>query len=393
MLGRLGVGFRTPPRSFEEARQGPLLKLAFDAPAEDVDPTRASVAVLVSGAYGKSFKLVGAANNVAAAVGGARGGDVTVRLDPTTFSGHMNQLGFAFRAPPAIDGCGASSTDARFRIRPTSSLDFRAADPGTALPELKHFASAAYPFTRMADFGETVAVLPADPATSDVAAFLGVMAHAGRSTGDAALKISVSWPDGLAAHGGKDVLAVGAWQGLAPLWTDWGAAGPFSFRDGQMEIAAPATVARLERYLTGAVDPSKARIAARSQLDAAGPGFVGAASFERPGAPGRTVVLLAGSSDGDVATLVSRLSDPSQAAGFRGDFVRWRPGDGFMGFALGESYRIQSGEGWRRALAAYAGGPVAQIALLVAAVLLLAAALFLILQRIAAARIADLDAS
>lgn len=395
VLGRLGVGFKTPPRSFENARQGPILKLAYDAPMEQVDADHASVAVLVAGAYAKTFKMAGAGNEVATAVGGARAGSVVVRLDPATFSGHANQLGFAFRNPPASDACGASSTDARFRIRPTSSLDFRAADPGTLLPELKHFASAAYPFTRMADFSETVAVLPAKPATSDVAAFLSVMAHAGQSTGDAALKITVSWPDGLGAHGDKDVLAVGGWQGLAPLWAEWVEAGPFSFRDGQMHVAAPAAVSRLDAYLSGAANPSETRVAARMQLDAAGPGFAGATSFERPGAPGRTVVLLAGSDgDGgdDVAMLISRLSDPALAAGFRGDLVRWSPGDGFKGFALGETYRLQSGEGWRRVLASYADGPLAQIALLIAAVALLAAALFLILQRIAAARAFDLDA-
>ena len=392
VLGNIGVGFRTPPRSFDKARQGPLLKLAYDAPFEDIHPEHGSVAVLVAGAYAKTFKVTAVGNDAAAAVAGARDGNLAIRLDPTTLSGHANQLGFAYRAPPAGDGCGASSADFRFRIRPTSSLDFRAADPGTHLPELAHFASAGYPFTRMADFSETVAVLPADPAASDVAAFLSVMAHAGQSTGDAALKIAVSWPDGLGAHGDKDVLAIGGWQGLAPLWTDWDAAGPFSFRDGQLQVAAPAAVARLDAYLAGEADPREARIAARMHLDAAGPGFVGAASFVRPGAPGRTVVLLAGSGD-DVATLVSRLSDPVLAQQFRGDLVRWSPGDGFKGFALGESYRLQSGEGWRRVLATYAGDPIAQIALLIAAVALLAAALFLILQRISAARAFDLDAN
>lgn len=382
-LGQLGLTYRTPPRDFQNADKGPVLRLALDYPREDVDPGKAGLDVLINGAYGRTLKFAGSAT----ADNGDAQSQTALRLDLGVLAGYENQLGFAYRVAPGGPDCAVSSLGPRFRIQPTSTLDFRDADPGVSLPELAHFAAAVYPFTRMADFGETVAVLPAGASSRDIAAFLTVMARAGHATGDAALKIRVARPDGVAAHPDRDVLAIGDWDGLSPMLSGWGRAGPFQFDGKGMNVATPSAIARVSAYLSGAADPKDATAAAWMSLD--GQGFRGAASFARPDAQGRTVVLLAGRAEFDAYALAAKLNDPGAVTAFRGDFVRWTPGDGFKGHRLAAPYQIGPSTGWRPILAKYAGGPLAQIALLTAAIALLAAALFVLLRRISAARAED----
>ena len=75
----------------------------------------------------------------------------------------------------------------RAAIEPDSTIDLRRIHRHARMPNLGFFASAGYPFTRMADLSGTAAVLPERPNPAELQVFLGLIgqlsAH-GRAAGD-----------------------------------------------------------------------------------------------------------------------------------------------------------------------------------------------------------------
>jgi cellulose synthase (UDP-forming) len=79
----------------------------------------------------------------------------------------------------------------------------------TELPNLELFANSGYPFTRLADLGDTAVVLPDRPTPDELQLFLTLMGHFGAQTGYPALSVSVTGAEGMIADGGKDYLVLG----------------------------------------------------------------------------------------------------------------------------------------------------------------------------------------
>lgn len=90
-----------------------------------------------------------------------------------------------------------------------SYLDLRDIPHLAALPDLELFANAGYPFTRMKDLSETVAVLPDNPGADEIELFLTLMGHFGAQTGYPVTNVSVTGSDGLRGDGSRDYLVLG----------------------------------------------------------------------------------------------------------------------------------------------------------------------------------------
>lgn len=393
--GAVDVDFAMPPRRFPDDQGGPLVLLEFDYPAIDtLDPNASRVDVALSGAYLKTVPLtpMRAVDRLAEGVRGPgdEEGRTSVRIDPSVIAPSHNNLTFAYRLALDPADCPTSATDdLSFRVQPSSTIDFSQSVHYTPLPEIAYFAAAAYPFTRMADLGETVVLLPDAAEAEEVAAFLNLMAHAGAATGDVAAKVAVARPGGLDAHGDKDVLIVGAWPKVRPALEAWGGGGPFRMEDGRLLLRSTGPIASMRRFLGGGEDSTATRAAAATALG--DDGFAGVVSFERPDAAGRTVVLVADVDGARTDALVGRLRDPANRNAVKGDLARWTPIDGFKSFAVGPQYKVHALPLSERLRWEFADRPLALIGALLAGVLLLSLALFFLLKRIALARTQDLD--
>ena len=99
--------------------------------------------------------------------------------------GTDNRLSLRFAMDSHIQGaCRERMPDVqRSSIDPDSTIDLTGFRHYVALPNLALFASAGYPFTRMADLSETIVVLKDVSDASSVESFLHLMGRFGRLTG------------------------------------------------------------------------------------------------------------------------------------------------------------------------------------------------------------------
>jgi hypothetical protein len=129
-------------------------------------------------------------------------------------------LGFRFTA----DGACADAP-ARAAVLGESTIDLSRLPHYAQMPNLAHFASVGYPFTRLADLSGTVVVLPDRPVAGDIDTLLALMGHMGEATGEAATRVRVTGASDEAAFADADLLVVGS-TSAQPLVDKWAAAFP-----------------------------------------------------------------------------------------------------------------------------------------------------------------------
>jgi len=400
--GYIAAPFIMPPRHFTDAQNGPILKLEFDSlesPLFDfLDPARSRLDISLNGEFQRTLPL--RPRNIADDLSDALRGETDeegralVRLDPAILTAPRSKVEFYYEMFPLKGECiGSLPDNVRLRVQPSSTIDFSQSVHRLALPDLSSFAAVGYPFTRMADLSETVAALPAAPQAEEVAAYLNLMAMAGEATGEAAMLVSVARPAELQSedkggHGDKDMIVVGTWDSISDLVAGWGGAGLFAFEEAGVRIRPASTIETFRHEVMGDDDGAE-RDAAGAALGAIGDGFSGVASFERPDAGGRVVVMVSGATPAHANALVARLRDPSAAGAFRGDLARVTP-TGVQSYAVNPQFTLSETPRLEQLRWFLADRPFLLVAFLLAGVGLMTIVLYWLLQRIAAARVADM---
>ena len=242
---------------------------------------------------------------------------LAVPLDALTA---RNELAVFFDARPARRAaCGGIPADFRFSLDPASTIDLTGAQRFARLPDLKLFASAGLPFTRLADLSGTAIILPERPDRAELALFLGTMARLGAITGVPGVKVAVARPATAAAVADRDLLLIGQLHHL-------GAAA-------SLLSGTPVTLdgARLVLRVGATADPARPEAAlpdagAETRVEAdLTSGFATLAAGRSPlapppAAPRSLVALLAGSPSA-LDALDAALTDPAQAALVQGDLA------------------------------------------------------------------------
>lgn len=274
---------------------------------------------------------------------GGRSAGHTLHL-PVHLLATYNRLELSFQLPAAESGrCNRHPPEAQAALDPASTLDLRGLDLYTEMPELAHFATAGYPFSRHADLSQTALILPDRPGSADIEAALLLLGRLGAATGLPATELTLLPASRLPEAGDRDLLVVAgpedrrwlrAWADVLPVQPDGELSAPAvrkRMADGQARwLGGPQTAA----WPTGwAADPSGQ------------PAWL--MGFESPLQSGRSVVLLAGDDGAARARLLDQLLDPQGLARVQGDLVLLR-GDRLESFRLGERYHSGSLPGWRR---------------------------------------------
>jgi cellulose synthase (UDP-forming) len=94
-------------------------------------------------------------------------------------------------------------------ILKSSYLDIQGIPHSVILPDLEIFSNAGYPFTRMADLGETAVVLPDNPTPQEVEMYLTFMGHFGAQTGYPVVNVTVTNSEGMKSDKAKDYILMG----------------------------------------------------------------------------------------------------------------------------------------------------------------------------------------
>lgn len=212
-----------------------------------------------------------------------------------------SQLQFGFRFPLKTDGaCREARPEVvKAVVSPDSTIDFSGFPHHARMPELNHFATIGFPFTRYADLSQTVVVLPDKPVAADIEAMLGLMGRMGESTGYPATRVRVAGPKDEAELGGADLLVIGATpqQALLGKWAD-----------------------RLPVELSG-----NARRVSQVSFEGAGP-IAAVLGFESPLDSGRSVVAVTAVAPDQMLRVLDALDNGDMRKAVRGSAAFVLPG-------------------------------------------------------------------
>lgn len=298
--GAIAVNLRLPPGLFGFDSSGAVLDLRYRYTARP-ESAQSVLQVLAGNTPIATLPLSGEAS----------GGRAVMHI-PTYLLPPLTTLQFDYRYEAVktkdhwqvVPGGALLST-----IDPRSTIDISQLPRYTAMPDLRAFADAGFPFTRLADLSGTAVVLPEQPAADDYSAYLTLMASMGQATGYPVLGVTVGDAAQVDALRRKDllVLASGDNQPLLKAWHD----------DLPRGFFAPAAASR-SRFagwwdaLTGGHAQSRrdADIAALYRNDDRD-GMV--AGMESPLARGRSVVVVSGNTPGGL----DAVADVLQASSYR----------------------------------------------------------------------------
>jgi cellulose synthase (UDP-forming) len=200
----LNVYFRIAPDLYYKAREpNAILKLDYRYNSIPIGPI-SSMQVRVNNAFLDSVPLIPGQED-------ARKTERDLPVPVVNLRPFSNSLSFDFTFQLLKKSHCEDTTPINMQgaILRDSYLDLRGYPHYAPLPNLEIFANAGFPFTRLADLGETTVVLPPQPTEQEIETFVTLMGHFGRQTGFPVLRVTVAGPDVLQAGAANDFLVIG----------------------------------------------------------------------------------------------------------------------------------------------------------------------------------------
>jgi hypothetical protein len=202
----------------------------------------------------------------------------------------------------------------RAAIDEDSTLDFSGYYHFISLPNLRVFANSGFPFSRMADLSETVAVMPKNAMPAHIATLLDTVGSIGAATGypGFGLKVTDDWQSASAAN--ADLLVIGPMPADLRSRPDTNALLENTrswLRQPKQDVAVSPLGGSPLQNDNRTAPGTKVEVSAQAPIGA----FVG---MQSPFHAQRSVVGLLGSTPEDFKLLRTALSTPSQRAAISG---------------------------------------------------------------------------
>lgn len=334
------IGFRAAPDLFMWDGDFIPVKIDYRFPTETwIDEDNSQLDITLNGTFLHNLTVnkPGLLESVWRKLGGdTRQETYTLQLAPYLIYGD-NQMQFYFSLKPKPDAnCSLlTSNTIKSRIDPDSTIDLSKTHHFSLLPNLSYFVGAAFPFSTLADYSQTVIVLPAKPQASEIATLLALAARSGNATGITLNRVSVLF--GLqdnaseqALLAGKDILAVSSLKQRQLIQTIL-TGSRYEIRNGLLSVKAETWPDRLQSYMSGRF--------MRQGIDAdrylastdAWRGFI---SFESRWTPKRVVVLATATDDDQLLKLNTDLQSAAINAAIRGDLSVINSENGVRSYAV-----------------------------------------------------------
>ncbi|PIJ50745.1 cellulose synthase regulator BcsB [Erwinia sp. OLTSP20] len=344
--GALQLSFRAAPDLFLWDGETFPLNIHYRFPSESwLDDENSSLSVSLNGTFLRDLTVnkQGILETLWRQLGGdARQERYILQLDPYLIYGD-NQLQFYFNIQPKASApCNVLDNDnIRSQIAPDSSIDLSDTRHFTLLPNLSYFVGASFPFSRLADYANTLLMLPEKPTDAQIATLLTLAARSGSATGVALTRNRVLFgvPPGGMLHEQlrqNDLLAVTTLDGN-DFNRQMFSGSPFSLNnnDRALGVPPPSTLEKAQAWLTGDWD--------RHQLDAdrylsSNEQWRGFVSYRSPWSPGNLVVMALATDDTELLKLNHDLRQPKLNAGVRGDSAIITDENGVRSFRVGAQF-------------------------------------------------------
>ncbi|EHL97892.1 bacterial cellulose synthase subunit [Acetobacteraceae bacterium AT-5844] len=391
--GTISIPFRTAPDIYTWRDRSLPVHVAFRAPPGPI--TDVAVSRLDAGlnnVYLRSFPLLAAEPSWpwswivrrVGATGGERN-EGLFGLPPYLFFG-LNEMQFRFDMRPLHRGdCISVPGDIRASIDPDSTVDLSRAYRFTELPNLSFFAGSGFPYTKLADFAGTAAVLPERPTAAELSAFFNLLGRMAANVGHAPTRITIVRPAGVQEVADKDLLLIGALTRqpvLADMLKD---RSPLQIQGNRVTVNLPDGMGNF-RNLFVSDDERMERDRLQAVLAAPGEASGMLIGFQSPLSAGRSVVALTGSSPQGLEAMVTALRDPLQLPRVQGDLAIISAGR-ISSFKVGSNYTVGYLPPWLWPQYYMGDRPEILLGLVLVAALLVAVPAYWLLRRRAARRL------
>lgn len=296
---------------------------------------------------------------------------------PALKLGAMNQLRFDFQYMNPMPG---GSVDNCITFQPVqnhvvigddSTIDFSKYYHFIAMPDLRAFANAGFPFSRMADLSDTLAVMPKTPTEAQMETLLNTVGAIGGQTGFPAINLTITDNSAQIADKDADLLIIGA---IPDKLKD----------DKRIDLLVQATQSWVKTPMRQTAFPSimpdeADRAAdAQSTVTASGP-MAAAVGFQSPFNDQRSVIALLADSPRGYQLLNDAMNDSGKRAAMFGSVAVIRE-SGVHSLRVGDIYYVGHLPWFERLWYALANHPVLLAVLAAISVVLLAWVLWRLLR-------------
>jgi hypothetical protein len=386
------VPFRAAPDLFMWDGHTIPVKIDYRFPTENwIDEENSQLNVSINGTFLRNLTVnkVGLLESVWRRIGfDSRQESYNLQLQPYLIYGD-NQLAFYFDIQPKKDApCSIMSSDnIKSRIDPNSYIDLSNSYHFAQLPNLSYFVGASFPFSKQADFADTLMLLPEAPSAGEIHTLLNMAARAGSATGVPVNHVEVAF--GLKGNEqdnplfDRDILAIST-LGDSPFNQQLLHDSPFAINNSSLSVKTPDQWQSVLDALTG--DWYRQPLDADRYLSSTGAwrGFV---SYRSPWSPSHVVVVATGTDDQQLLKIHSDLKSSKINAGVRGDLAIVTDENGIRSFTVGKQFPTGQMP-WYMMVIWYASSHIVILSLITVGIsLLLGLSLYVLLARHAAKRL------
>ncbi|MCL6743060.1 cellulose biosynthesis cyclic di-GMP-binding regulatory protein BcsB [Kosakonia sp. R1.Fl] len=303
---------------------------------------------------------------------------------PALKLGAVNQLRFDFQYMNPMPG-GTIENCVTFQQVPNrvvigddSTIDFSKYYHFIAMPDLRAFANAGFPFSRMADLSQTIVVTPPQPTPAQMGTLLDSLGAVGAQTGFPAINVQLTNDGNQIKDKDADIMIIGT---IPPALKD----------DKKIDLLVNAAQSWVKTPLRQTPFPSIVPDAADRQADAQtgitsdGP-MAAIVGFQSPYHDQRSVVALLADSPRGYELLNGAMNDSGKRAAIYGSVTVIRE-SGVSGLRVGDIYYVGHLPWFERIWYALANHPVLLAVLAAISVVLLAWVLWRLLRIISRRRL------
>ncbi|UFN47305.1 UDP-forming cellulose synthase catalytic subunit [Roseomonas sp. OT10] len=391
--GNIAVPFRTAPDLYTWRQHALPVQLRYRSPPGPVaDLSVSRLDVSVNDIYLKSLPLRAGDpswpwNWIIRRLGlpeGSDRGEGSAGLPPYLLFG-QNELQLRFDMRPLNRGdCTAVPGDIRASVDPDSTINLSRAHRYAVLPNLAFFAGSGFPFSRHADLSQTALVLPDRPNPIELSAALTLVGRLSANLGLPALNITVARPGALPQLANHDLLVVGPLPrlgGVANLLRE----SPVTLEGNRLTVALPTPMENFRNlFQSSNAARERDRLSATLSNTADGQGML--LATQSPLEPGRSVVILTGTTAEGMEGMLAALRDPAQLPRIQGDLA-WFSGGRVDSFQVGRTYSVGELPVWLWPQLYLGDRPDLVLLLLIGGAVLLAIPAYWSLRRRSAARL------
>lgn len=303
---------------------------------------------------------------------------------PALRLGAANQLRFDFSYMNPMPG-GSIENCITFQpvqnhvvVEDESTIDFSNYHHFLAMPDLRSFANAGFPFSRMADLSQTIVVVGKTPEPAQMTALLDTLGTLGSQTGLPALNVDLT-DDGSAIQGkDADIMIIGS---IPPGLKD----------DKRIDLLVEAaqswvkTPVRQSPLLSAVSDPNDRVADIQTTVSSAGP-MAAIVGFQSPYNDQRSVLALLADSPRGYELLNGALNDSGKRAAISGSVAVIRE-SGVNSLRVGDIYYVGHLPWFERIWYALSNHPVLLAIFAAISVVLLAWVLWRVLRILSRRRI------